>query len=123
MKRVIPDEQESALAFDPNYRLQTRTYIKLSHATLGLFKFIHVRNGTALVIRSADTVEFCFPGRFQGAFTHGGVVDIRTTSYLGEYNVSLWVYGYIDYDTTFFLDRVSGAGETSGTDGASVQVE
>ena len=76
-----------------------------------------------LVISAADTVELRLSSRVQSAFTHGGVVDISSPAYLGKYNVAFRIYGYIDNNTPLLLDRISGTGETSGTNGTAVQIK
>ena len=72
-----------------------------------LFKFIQIGNRTTLVVRSADAVELGAFGRVQGALAHGTVVDVGTFAYFCKYNISFRIYRNVDYDSSFFLDRVS----------------
>ena len=74
-----------------------------------LFKFIQIGNRTTLVVRSADAVELGAFSRVQSTLTHRTVVDVSTLTYFCKYNISFWIYRNVDYDSSFFLDRVSWA--------------
>lgn len=73
--------------------------------------------------RNADAIELSTFGGIQCAFTHGGVVDVGTSSYFCKYHIPFRVYRDVDHDLAFFLDGVSRTGQASGSDGTTVQVE